>query len=56
MGEFLKVVKYNEALQKIKEHFPAGQIEDIPLLEAFNRVCAGVVISPNLYLPLTALR
>jgi molybdopterin biosynthesis enzyme len=40
MGEFLKVVKYDEALQKIKEHFPAGQVEEIPLLEAFNRVSA----------------
>jgi len=47
MGEFLKVVKYDEALQKIKEHFPTGQVEDIPLLETFNRVSAEAVLSPE---------
>lgn len=47
MGEFLKVVKYEEALQKIKQYFPAAQSESIHLLQAYNRVCATTVKSPE---------
>lgn len=47
MGEFLKVVKYQEAVQKIKQYFPASQIENIHLLQTYNRICAGTVKSPE---------
>lgn len=47
MGEFLKVVKYEEALYRIKQCFPPAQIESIHLLQTYNRVCATTVKSPE---------
>lgn len=47
MGEFFNVVKYEDAWLKIKEYFPAGQVEDVSLLKAYGRVSATVVRSPE---------
>jgi molybdopterin molybdotransferase len=44
---FLKVVKYDDAKQKIKEYFPGAQVEDISLFHACGRVSAKVISSPE---------
>jgi len=47
MAEFLKVVNYQAALQKIKNYFPMAQIEKIALNKSFNRILAEEIISPE---------
>jgi len=47
LGEFFKVVKYDYAWQKIKEYFPVAQVEEISLLDAYGRVTATSVNSPE---------
>ncbi len=47
MREFLKVLNFRDALQKIKDCFPCCQTEKVSLTEAYNRVLAEEVISPE---------
>lgn len=45
MGEFLKVLNFQDALQQIKNHFPSSQVEKISLADACNRVLAEQLVS-----------
>ena len=47
MAEFLKVVSFQEARQKIKEYFPRQEKERVFLTEAQRRVLASDVQSPE---------
>ncbi len=47
MTEFLKVVKYDEAVAKIKQHFPVRRIERLSLLSASGRLLAQDIIGPE---------
>ncbi len=47
MTEFLKVVKYDEAVEKIGKHFPLRKIERSGLLSASGRVLAEDIIGPE---------
>jgi len=47
VGEFLKVLNFREALQKIKSCFPGRQAEKVCLAEACNRILAAEIISPE---------
>ncbi len=47
MTEFLKVVKYEEAVEKIGNHFPVRKIERLDLLSASGRVLAEDIIGPE---------
>ncbi len=47
MTEFLKVVKYDEAVEKIKKHFPPRRIEGFSLLSATGRLLAQDIMGPE---------
>lgn len=47
MGEFLKVLKYQEAENQVKKYFPLSQTEIVPLVESNHRIIAREVISPE---------
>jgi len=47
MAEFIQVVNYQTALEKIKEYFPRAQTEIIDLEKSLNRVLAEKIISPE---------
>jgi molybdopterin molybdotransferase len=45
MGEFLKVVKFQDAQEKIKKYLPVAQVENAHLFRSYGRVIASPVIS-----------
>lgn len=47
MGEFLKVLTYQQASQLLKENFKQLAIESLPLENCYNRVLAADIISPE---------
>ncbi len=47
MGEFLKVLSFQEAVQGIKDNFPLRNIENVSLDEASRRILAEDLISPE---------
>lgn len=47
MGEFLKVLGYQEAVQGIKDNFPRRNVEIVSLDEASQRILAEDFISPE---------
>ncbi len=47
MTEFLKVVKYDQAAEKIRQNFPARKIERIGLITASGRILAEDIRGPE---------
>lgn len=47
MGEFLQVVKYQEAVERLKKYFPSRAVIEVHLLESAGRVLAAEVNSPE---------
>lgn len=53
MAEFFKVLRYEEAVQRIIENFPPQQTEMVSLSQAAGRFLAGVIRSPEDQPPFT---
>ncbi len=47
MAEFLKVVKYDQAVENIRQHFPSRRIETLSLLSASGRLLAQDIMGPE---------
>lgn len=47
MGEFLKVLNFQEALEQIRQNFPSCKEERVPLTDACGRVLAEEILSPE---------
>ncbi|MGI5920145.1 MAG: gephyrin-like molybdotransferase Glp [Syntrophomonadaceae bacterium] len=47
MGEFLKVLTFQNARNQIIEHFPGSQSETVALVDAYGRILSDPVTSPE---------
>lgn len=47
MGEFLKVLNYQDAHQQLQNYFPQPQVENIPLLDSLDHRLASELASPE---------
>lgn len=47
MAEFLKVVKYEEAIEKLGRHFPVRRIETLELMAASGKILAQEITGPE---------